>query len=655
MRWLRPAPLRSELSTRQYGWALATVALAVLPYLGWLVADVVLLPLGLVGLAWWWSRRKGEVRLLPGWLRLLLIALLCALIVGRYGGLLGRLAGASLLVAMLALKATECRRPRDVRVMVGIAFFVVVAAFLFNDSPLLVLYMLFVTGFGFAAMEALEQRDGEHSLLFARLGWRQVLTLMLVSLPLVVVLWLFFPRVSTPFWGTPEQAGRTGLSDTMRPGDITELLSDDKPVLRVTFDGPLPGRDQLYFRGPTLWFYDGESWRGSEFVRHTRREFAIRADLRYTVYQEATERRWLFALDRPVSVGIDARWTNDRQLLAEQPLVGAVEYAVSSQLQPPYARERLSGSARQAALQLPAAFNPRTLDLARALRAQAGSDDRRIVQTILQRFTTEPFEYSLQPPPLGRHRIDEFLFDTRSGFCEHYAAAFVGLLRASGVPARVVTGYLGGVYNASGGYLTVRNSDAHAWAEVWLDGDWERFDPTAAIAPERVSVEGGAALQAETGFWAGLGQRIDALGQAWRSFVVQFNALRQMDLLKPFGIDKADWQHLGMALAVLGGLAAAFAAWFLWRHRPVLTRDPWQRGWFELARKLAHAGLPVAAMEGPHRLRQRVAHWRHPAAPRILALLHQFETAQYIDPAPVPAQGRHFRRQVRRLRLRRLR
>lgn len=646
-------PTAVEISPRQYGWALLTVATAIVPHVLWLTLEAVLLPLAFLGLCWWRTRQHGSVQTVPTVAKLLLIALLCAVVIGRYGTLFGRMPGASLLVIMLALKAAECRQARDVRVMVSIAFFVIVAAFLFNDSALLVLYMLFATGLGFAAMEALEQRQGEQSLLFASLGWRQVLTLMLVSVPLTIVLWLFFPRISTPFWGTPEQAGKTGLSDRMRPGDITELLTDDSPVLRISFEGATPPRNQLYFRGPTLWHYDGAEWRGSEFSLFSRRPTEQRADISYTVYQEPTERRWLFVLDRPVAINIDAHWTTDRQLIAAHPLVGAVSYTASSQLRGPYSRERLSEPARSAALNLPPGFDPRTHALGSDLRARFGrGGDRQIVQAVLAMFTEQEFAYSLSPPPLGRNRMDDFLFETRTGFCEHYASAFVGVLRAAGIPARPVTGYLGGVYNPVGGYLTVRNSDAHAWTEVWLDGDWERYDPTAAIAPDRVDTEGGSALRAPTGLWAGLGQRWDALGQYWRNFVVQFNALKQSALLRPFGIEQATWEHLGMALAGFGALAAALAGWLLWRKRLPPSRDPWIRGWHLLRRKLRKAGLELPIALGPAATAELCRSRLGKAAQQVLPLLQQFEAVHYAQAATDPAQLKQWRRAIQRLRIR---
>lgn len=641
----------AELSVRQYGWALLTVAIVVVPTLWWLPLPVVATALGFLGACWWFTQKRGAVRVVPAWIRMGLVALLCGLILARYGTLLGRHAGASLLITMLALKAAECRTSRDVRLMVSIAFFVIVSGFLFEDSPLLVLYMLGASVVGFAAMEALEQRSGESSLLFARLGWRQVLMLLVVSLPLTLVLWLFFPRLSTPLWGTPEQIGRTGLSNRMSPGDITNLLTDDSVVVRVTFEGPLPPRDALYFRGATLWNYDGESWTGPTMgsMQLAPRPLEARADLRYSVYQEPTDKRWLFVLDRPSEVGRDSMWTRDQQLLSRDPIAAPISYTASSQLTGPWRPFRFYQRELQFATSLPFDFDPQSQALGRQLAQRHGDDHRAIVQAVLARFTTEAFFYSLSPPPVGRHRNDDFLFSTRAGFCEHYASAFAVVLRAAGVPTRVVLGYLGGVYNRSGGYLALRNSDAHAWNEVYLDGEWQRFDPTAAIAPERVSLEGGGQLVEDSSFWGGVGQRWDALGQYWRQFVVQFSALTQSQLLRSLGFRDANWESLGLLLGGLGALVSAFAAWLLWRHRPTLTRDPWLKAWVRLRRKLVAAGLSVPADAGPRDCAQAVhARWPGPVATATAALLARFELALYrarpTDPAAIRELGGHIRR-----------
>lgn len=651
------AVLPPVLEVRQYGWALLTIAVVIAPAMFWLPLPVVTVALGFLGACWWMTRQRGTVKVVPAWIRMALVALLCGLILSRYGTLLGRHAGASLLITMLALKAAECRTSRDVRLMVSIAFFVIVSAFLFEDSPLLVLHMLGASVIGFAAMEALEQRSGESSLLFARMGWRQVLVLLAVSLPLTLVLWLFFPRLSTPLWGTPEQTGRTGLSNRMSPGDITNLLTDDSVVVRITFDGPMPSRDQLYFRGPTLWSYDGEHWTGPDpgSMLLAPRPLEVRREVSYSVYQEPTDKRWLFTLDRPSSVSYPSDWTRDQQLLATESVVAPISFTASSQLQSPWRPFRFYDRELEFARRLPPTFDPQAVALGRQLAGRFGTDHAAIVRALMTRFTSEAFYYSLSPPPVGRHRNDDFLFATRTGFCEHYASAFTVVMRAAGVPTRVVLGYLGGVFNESGGYLALRNSDAHAWTEVFIDGEWQRVDPTAAIAPERVSLQGGGSLIEDQGFWTGVGQRWDALGQYWRDFVVQFDAFKQSRLLRVFGIEKASWEQLGLALGALGAVVSLLAGWLLWRHRPSPSRDPWIKAWKLLRRKLAAAGLALPPAAGPQDASLAVqGRWPGPVARPVFALLQQIEHALYRVNAPDP-RARTVLSAVRRLRLPRLR
>lgn len=644
---VEPKPI--EISVRQLHWCLFATALAMLPWLFLLPFEIA--TLGLAILAWHAHQTRERIKPWPTWFKLLVITLLITLIVARYGNVLGRPAGASLLIGMLALKATESRNPRDGRVLVTVNLFLLMAMFLFEDSLLLMLYALAAATVVFVAMEALEQRAGEQSLLFARLGWRQVLLLLVVSIPLAAVLWLLFPRLAAPLWGTPEQVARTGISDRMSPGEVNDLYVDDRPAMRVRFDGATPPRDQLYFRGPTLWFYDGVTWTPWMSSRVLEaRTMESRPDIRYSLYMEPTDRRWLVPLERLASVNISAFATVDLQLLSRNPITSSFSYEASAQLSGPFQPEPYLNAQRRMALQLPDDFNPRARALGQQWQQEFGDNRPAIVERALRMFATEGYSYSLSSPPLGRDRMDDFLFSTKIGFCEHYSSAFVTLMRAAGVPARVATGFLGGLFNRSGQYLTVRNSDAHAWAEVLLDDQWQRVDPTAYVAPDRINMDGGAGLLPQGGFWAGLGQRWDALGQVWREFVLQFNAARQARLLERFGIAETTWQHLALALGILGGLFGALATWLLWRQRISYHRDPWLRGWRLLRDKLKRAGITSAISDAPRSLLQAVEQAAPSLAPSVAPLLTRLENGVYAHSAS--QEGKRFLKDVRALKLR---
>ncbi|MET0291327.1 MAG: zinc-dependent peptidase [Steroidobacteraceae bacterium] len=428
---------------------------------------------------------------------------------------------------------------------------------------------------------------------------------LLWSVPMAIVAFLLFPRVQGGLWGLPgaDQA-QTGLGDEMSPGSISELSVSDDPAFRVHFTGTVPAPRDRYWRGPVLHEFDGYTWRRG-FVGVPRENTQRLGDpVAYRVTLQPTGRNWWYALDT-----IDAPpsrrvvLTHDHQLVATLPVTQVTSYEATSHVAT-RSTDALPVSTRRIETRLPASRNPRTLALARELRA-AHADVPSLVEAVLDRFRREGFEYTLTPPLLDYDSVDDFLFNTRLGFCGHYASAFVTLMRAAGVPSRVVTGYQGGEWNALGGYLLVRQSDAHAWAEVWIDGTgWQRVDPTAAAAPERLT-RGFRELQPSSGDltarllrgnrWLGeLFRSWDAANTWWQTRVLEFDRGAQLGLLARLGLPDADYPLLAALLMAAAALwAGAFA---LRRHlaeRP--RRDDVGRSWQRLRRAVARAGLAPPA------------------------------------------------------------
>jgi protein-glutamine gamma-glutamyltransferase len=590
-------------------------------------------------------------------LRIALALLLTAGVLLSFRTLNGLEAGATLLTAMTAAKLFESRATRDWHVILGAALFLLLAACL--DRQQLWRLPLYATTLWLAAA-ALRGFDGganQPATQLLRGAGRQ----LLLALPLGLLLFVFFPRLPGAFWALPsEDTAITGLSDEMSPGDIARLVESDEPALRARFTGPLPPPQQRYWRGPVLHDFDGHTWRRQrgDLVRARALDYRGPA-YRYSVTLEPNTHGTLLALEWPLPIDLPfVRFSSDYQLLSTRAISQAQSYALTSYPQAS-SKDELSALARRIDLALPPQRNPRTLALARGLRA-AAPDEATFVSAAMVYLRDGGFVYTLAPQRLGRDAVDDLLFSTRQGFCAHYASAFVTLMRAGGVPARVVTGYLGGEWNPFGGYLTVRQSDAHAWAEVWLPGQgWVHTDPTAVVAPERLT-RGQFEL---SGGRAGDGARLlrapwltntlqawDALNAWWQDDIVGFNFARQLDLARWLGFADRDWQALAIALGT------GLTAWMLWmawtlRHALRATRpDAIARAWRRVDRRLARAGLARPAHQGVLAHAQRVAAERPAVGAALLPLATHYSQLRY-GPQGSAAQLRGFLQSARRFRV----
>lgn len=644
------------LSRHQFELTLAAVAATVATHLGhlppWLaLAFALVLALRAV------ERRRGRSKTVA-WLRLPLAGLLVVLVVQQYGNLFGREPGSVLACGVLTLKLLESERQRDARVVLGFAAFVLMSALLFTQTLWFTLGVAAIVALLLAALASLQPAPLPGRRLRRELALGA--TLLAAGLPLAAASFLLVPRLGNPLWGAPGQdmEARTGLSERMTPGDFVELLIDDSPAFRVSVAGDVPPpSSQLYFRALVMWDFDGASWTrgGGDFMPPAAVE-PLGEPLAYTLTLEPSGRHWLPALDVPLASPPGTRIGRDRAVLMRQPAEQPRRFELSSSTRYRF-EPQLPDAARARALALPEGFDPRTRELAARWRVLHGDDDEAIVREALANFNAR-FHYTLTPPLLGRHAVDDFLFETQQGYCEHYSGAFVVLMRAAGIPARVVTGYQGGWWNARGNYLLVRQSDAHAWAEIWRPGiGWQRVDPTAAVDPVRIDPgsPGGPARDGRQLDWLqNLRNQLDLANRVWTEGVVRFDALRQKGLLTPFGIASAEPGDLMKVLSIL--LAGLLVVGTLWAVRqPRSGGDALDRAWQTLQDRLRRAGLPPRASEGPLDLLARARRTRPELAPALRPLVSRYAYLRYAVAEPDPAAVRALRQAIHRSRFARRR
>ncbi|HET8730853.1 MAG TPA: DUF3488 and transglutaminase-like domain-containing protein [Moraxellaceae bacterium] len=632
------------------------------------------LPLWLLlatGVACLWRLEPVERRIgLPSLgLRVFLLAAGIAGVRASHHTLLGPEGGVSFLMVGALLKLLESRTARDVFISAVLDFFVLATAFLFSQSLGLTAYVLLASVVIVSALLALQQRDD----VGVRRTLRRSAVLVGQAVPLMLVLFVFFPRLP-PLWtlNLTQGSARTGFSDSMSPGDISTLSESTDTAFRVEFEGPPPPSERLYWRGLVFGYFDGKRWsqgyplteqlplppRGlPDWVAGARPDQP--SPLHYRVILEPTDQPWLFGLAISRSSTPKVGLTRDMRLVAQGPVFNRLTYDVETW---PDARGDVAGMPEwmmRQALQLPAGGNPQARAMAQRLRLSTGSPER-MVKELLAWFRDERFFYTLEPPALGENRIDDFLFRTRRGFCEHYASAFVFLMRAAGVPARVVAGYQGGEPSPLGDYWLVRQLDAHAWAEVWIAGKgWITVDPTAAVAPQRI--QAGAAQAAERrDYWGdtpagalrhgnyqllrGLRNMADYVNYRWHKDVVGYDSERQDGFMQRLLGDSGLLRRLlvmGGALAVLA--TALFLLALRGRPRELHPLDRLYRRWCD---RMARRGVIREAGEGPQAFAGRVAAQRPELAAEADEFLRLYTELRY---RPAKDDDRGQERRLRRL------
>jgi transglutaminase-like putative cysteine protease len=632
---------------------IGTCVLVLLPHAAHL--PVWIMPSCLLLLFWrGWITFRGN-RMPPRWLLLPVAVAAMAGVYWSHKTFFGRDAGVAMLSLLLTLKLLEMHAKRDLFIVLFLSYFLILSSFFYSQSIATALMTI-------AAVVAIltTQVSFQYTGAVPSLGKRLRLgaSILAMAAPLTLVLFLLFPRIQGPLWGMPgdaQSSGRTGLSDSMAPGNISRLALSDDVAFRVKFEGQAPANPQLYWRGVVLSQFDGRTWTPLQAARAGRLQTVLEGEpLRYQVTLEPHGRRWLFALEMPQALpqlaGNTAALTADAQMLASQPITDRIRYDLAShtgyRMQP-----NASAGILQQWIDLPAGFNPRTLAYAAELSRNATSPEQ-LVESVLKKFRAEPYRYTLEPPALGRHAVDEFLFDTKAGFCEHYSGAFVVLMRALGIPARVVTGYQGGELNPVDGFMTVRQSDAHAWAEVWLaQRGWVRIDPTAAVAPARVQqnlrnfmpqpVLGGLfSLDASQNpllkSWLSLRQRFDAINNGWNQWVLNYTPDKQRRFFESLGFPDVDWRTMTAVMMICAVAAMAAVVLPLLLHQR--KRDPMTALYDAFCRRMAQRGLERRPHEGPRAYSIRLVAPESPLPQQTKAALARFlevyETVRYGAPAP---------------------
>ncbi len=557
-----------------------------------------------------------------------------------YGTMVGRDAGVTLLVLLGGMKLLEIKAERDYFISVYIGFLLILTNFFYLQTLPISLYMGVAVLVLIASLVSFNDRGASFNLA----GRIKIAAgLYVYALPLMLIMFLLFPRVSGPLWGLPKdaQSGISGIDDEMVPGSISELILSDEVAFRVEFNGPIPERSKLYWRGPVLWHTDGFKW-VPDIPDEPELTVNYNSDpLNYTVTLEPTDKNWLFSLDIPSQAAEDSRLTHDLQLRTRRSVINRTRYELSSYID--YEMHSNNPEELEDALQLPGNYHPKTIELARSWRRE-GLSDRGIIDRALTHFNQETFYYTLTPPIFINDNIDEFMFESRQGFCEHYAAAFTILMRAAGIPTRVVTGYQGGTINPVGQYLIVYQRDAHAWTEVWLgdEGGWVRVDPTSAVSPSRVTQGIESALPDtlinvppsifNNGFsrdiWENMSNTFDAINNRWNQWVLGYDRNRQRFFLSQLGLGELRRKELMIGLIVMLTISLVIISYGMF-SRTAIQSDK-ARTWHEkFKQRLSTCGIQIYDYEGPADLAKRAATQRKDLAKSIHEISQTYIDVRY--------------------------
>jgi protein-glutamine gamma-glutamyltransferase len=622
------------ISYRRLLWISICLALAMIPHVSALPVWVLATFAGCAALRLFRAARGRAAP--PRAIRMIVAALAIGLLFLQFRTFNGLAAGSALLSLVAGLKLLETQSRRDIHILVLIVFFLSLSALLRGDSFWLLAYLVALVWLTSTALLHL----ADDSAVDWRQGLRSAGRILAQAAPLALVVWLLFPRFDEPLWQTPgDSHAATGLSDSMSPGDIDDLAESDEPAFRVRFADAVPPPQERYWRGPVLHDFDGHTWERTDAGPVRAAPLVPEGPAyRYTLSLEPNQHNWIFVLDWPSAWSAPRAVLNSDYMLVQptpisQPIdVTAVSYPRVKSAQP------LSSGMRWRDSRLPPGRNPRTLQLARAMRSEH-PDDMDYVHAVLDMFSQQEFFYTLTPPRLAENSVDEFLFDTKRGFCGHYASAFATLMRAAGIPARVVTGYQGGTYNRFAGYWILRQSNAHAWDEIWIEGrGWVRIDPTSAVAPQRVEPGLSDLSGAQDRFasrWQGLPWladvrlRFDALRQLWRDRILRYDEGTQLKLMEFLRIPEPDSQKLVLLMAAALMLAFGWLTWQIRREMVPAPKNPVVRSFRRLCRKLAAAGLPRLEHEGAETYAVRVARERPDLGAEVASLCRQYSALRY--------------------------
>ncbi|MCK7595769.1 DUF3488 and transglutaminase-like domain-containing protein [Microbulbifer sp. CAU 1566] len=658
-----PSQLQSLLPRESLLWIFAAQCAVLLPHMMhlplWLVAA------WCVAVYWRLEVYRGR-REIPGKLvKLLAVSLAVAGLALTYRRWFALEPMVALLAVSFTLKNIELVSRRDALLSLMLAYFLAATLFVFEQTIPYALYGILCVLVITAALAAQQGRGSARPKRALGLSAK----LLAQATPIMLLLFVVIPRLG-PLWAVPQnaQSASTGISDSMSPGDFSELSKSDKPALRIAFDGPVPPPEQRYWRGLVYTHFDGRRWsepgdatlswgrgrsQGHQPPEEGERPLpAVGPRYRYQVIQEASHNPWLFALARPHSETPGVRETGDDTLAYKMPVASRLAYQVRSWPRDSVAQDTvLAADERLRHLQLPVAGNPRARSWARQ-RVREGLGAEEISAALLQHYH-QSFSYTLRPPPLGQNTVDEFLFSSQQGFCEHFASSYVFTMRAAGVPARVVAGYQGGEWVEQREYLLVRQYDAHAWAEIWLpERGWVRVDPTAAVAPERIrdGLQSAAADEFmqdallplhRIAFVTKLRLQWDMINYRWYRTVVSFDRERQQGILQRL---LGEVSPLRMALFLGVPAVAALMILLLWlkftSRGPRLP--PAGRLYLRFCRRMARAGLARNPGETPGDYARRVERELPKLGPMVGKITTAYEKAAYGDSAEAEKQLRRL-------------
>ncbi len=639
---------------------LILAVMAILPHIFHLP---LLISLFFVLLVFWRFISLKTPRLAPGRLLLAQLTILgVVLVYTQHQTLMGRDAGVSLLTIMLILKLMELRNRRDIYVVCFMGYFIIVTQFLFSQAFILTVYCLSLIVCITALLLTINRITPSNKLLEPLY---RTLAITLQAIPIAAILFILFPRFSQPLWqfGSGADTGITGLDDRVSPGSISHLIQSPSVAFRVKFMGEPPPAEDRYWRGLVLWDTDGLEWYNQTVVTPAIKSPKLTKPanpFRYEILLEPHYKKWLFSLELPVHIPERSRMTADYLLISDRSINQPRKYQMIS-----YTRsitERPDQSLLMRALALPLNVTQRQIDLVESWKSRTGIHGE-IVKLALQYFNSQPFVYSLMPPLYRENPVDQFLFDGREGFCEHYASSFTQLMRIAGIPTRMVIGYQGGEYNPLGEYFIIRQSDAHAWTEVWLESSgWTRIDPTAAVAPERVrhaiqldftdigspvlfQINGGGLLNS---LFDQIGLVMDVANLSWRQWILGYNRKRQLNFLQNIGINfNKTWEWTSLLLSLIGFFLMLTTISIILKGR--LREKPIVKSYNRLCHKLAMIGLPRRPSEGPLDYSRRIAKQRPDLSTTTQRLFGIYIRLRYANNTSRQTE-KYFYGQVRRFR-----
>lgn len=634
-------------------WLLAAQTLLIVPHLPRLPVWILLA--WFITVLWRIQIFRGIWPFPSRWIKVFLVLLCAGGLVSEYRRFFGIEPMVGLLVTAFILKLLEMRQKRDALIVIFLGYFVAATQLLFSQTLLTSFYVIVTIVVLTTALLGMHQTAGH------RYPWRSFRlagTLVAQSIPLMVLLFIIMPRIGS-LWAVPQQehTAKTGVSDSMSPGDFSQLAQDNSTAFRVTFDGDIPPKRDMYWRGLVFSQFDGRRWSQSSFADYrgsgvnwsgelpaTWQQSIVTSGeaLNYEVILEATQQHWLYAIPFANTAQSDVGTTSDYRLLTRRPVRNRYRYEIRSHLSFTAMPDELSTLARRRQLSLPDDANPRARQEARQWMSEAESP-RAYISRVLEYFNQE-FTYTLDPPVLGQHPVDEFMWGSRRGFCEHFASAFVVMMRAAGIPARVVVGYQGGELNPIKDFLVVKQSDAHAWSEVWLEGEgWTRVDPTAAVAPERIE-SGSTALTGGEGeqegdpfslatyssmpFFSMIALRLEVLEYDWHRLVMGYDQDRQNGLLHDL-LGAVTPLRVAGALLLSGLVLMTLIAASLLLSGRKAASDPGEKLYLRFLKILKARGINPQIGEPPRTLAQRVKAQRPALSPWVRQVTVCYEAYMY--------------------------